>query len=304
MANILAKGIDVSKYQTNVDFAKVKNAGYSFVIIRAGIGTSVDAMFEKHYAAAKKAGLQIGAYWYAYKNTLTPSAAKKEADLCIKTLAGKKLEMPIWYDIEERAIFNTGRTNVSNMATTFCNTLEAAGYFCGIYGGQELAEQYLTDTVRTRYAFWLAQYLKTPRYKGQYGIWQFGVAGGASNINPTGVTNVPGVPGQCDMDYSYVDYFEKIKAKGKNGYTIEAAPPVVKTNPYPTPTTAVREGDEGDSVKWLQWELERLGFFASTIDGKFGIITLGAVLAFQKKNDLELDGIAGPKTRAALTSAS
>jgi hypothetical protein len=299
MADILSRGIDVSKYQPNVDFNKVKAAGYSFVILKAGHGkydTQIDPTFEKHYEAAKKAGLRVGAYWYAYAKTADD--AKKEAEVFIRALSGKRFEMPVWYDIEERATFNTGRTNVSNIASAFCTALEDAGYFCGIYGGQELAEQYLTDNVRTRYAFWLAQYLKTPKYKGQYGMWQYGVAAGPKNINPTGAAGVPGVLGQCDLDYCYVDYFSKIKQKGLNGYS--KATPTIPSNPYPAPTVALREGDEGEPVKWLQWQLEQKGYFKTAIDGKFDTITLGAVLAFQFKNGLDVDGVCGPKTQQAL----
>ena len=298
MADILAKGIDVSKYQPNVDFNRVRAAGYTFVVLKAGhgkYGKQIDPTFEKHYIAAKAAGLQVGAYWYSYAKTVDD--AKKEAEVFIKALSGKKFELPVWSDIEERSTFDTGKNNVSAIATAFCNALEAAKYFCGIYGGQELAEKYLTDSIRTRYAFWLAQYLKTPKYKGNYGMWQYGVAGGSSSINPTGVPSVPGVSGQCDLDYLYVDYFTKIQQKGMNGYS---KTPTITSNPYPAPTVALREGDEGDSVMWMQWYLERKGYYKSTIDGYFNLITLGAVLAFQMKNNLEVDGICGPKTIAAL----
>ncbi len=299
MATILSKGIDVSKYQPNVDFAKVKSAGYSFVIIKAGHGkyaSQIDPYFEKHYTAAKRAGLQVGAYWYSYAKTVAD--AKQEAEVFISVIRDKQFEMPVWYDIEERNTFNTGRENVSNIATTFCNALEKAGYFCGIYGGQELAEKYLTPEICSRYAFWLAQYLKTPRYTGPYGMWQYGVANGGSGINPTGAGEIPGVKGQCDLDYCYVDYFSQIKAKGVNGYPKET--PTKPTNPYTAPTVTLREGDEGDTVKWMQWQLTIKGYYEDRIDGKFEVITLGALLAFQFKNNLDVDGLCGPKTRAAL----
>lgn len=300
MPTIFSKGIDVSKYQPNVDFAKVKAAGNAFVILKAGHGkyeSQIDPYFEKHYSAAKKAGLQVGAYWYSYAKTVDD--AKKEAEIFIKVLSGKQFEMPVYYDIEERNTFNTGKANVSNIATTFCNALEKAGYWCGIYGGQELAEQYLESSILTRYAFWLAQYLKTPKYKGPYGMWQYCVAGGPKKVNPIGAASVPGVPGECDLDYCYVDYFSKIKAKGVNGFT--KTTPIIISNPFTVPTVTLREGDEGDSVKWMQWELEKRKFYAGKIDGKFDVITLGALLAFQFKNALDVDGLCGPKTRAALS---
>jgi peptidoglycan hydrolase-like protein with peptidoglycan-binding domain len=72
-------------------------------------------------------------------------------------------------------------------------------------------------------------------------------------------------------------------------------------NPYPEPTKPVKEGDIGADVKWLQWELAEGGYLRKDeIDGSFGVITLGALLAFQFKNNLEVDGVCGPKTRAML----
>ena len=302
MATVLMKGIDVSKYQTNVDFKKVKAAGYDFVIIKAGHGqyeSQIDSMFEKHYKAAKEAGLFVGAYWYCYATTV--DGAKKEAEVFKKAIAGKVLEMPVYYDVEERKTMNMGKQTVSAMCKTFCTTMEQAGWFCGIYGGQELAQNYLTDDLKNGKAFWLAQYLKTPRYTGQYGMWQFGVAGAKAGNNPTGTKAVPGVPGECDMDYCYVDYPAWIKQKGMNGLKPDVNPtPDPNANPYPVPTTTVQKGDEGDSVKWLQFELTQSGYYAYDIDGKFGKLTLGGLLGFQFENDLEVDGKCGPKTRQKL----
>lgn len=312
---ILMKGIDISKYQPTVDFAKVKAAGYDFVIIRAGLGKgTVDSYFEKHYNAAKQAGLYVGAYWYSYATTI--SDAKQEADAFIKVLKGKQFEMPVYYDLEERKTFNTGKANVSNIITIFCTALEDAGYYCGIYGGQELAQNYMTAAQTTRYAFWLAQYLKNPRYDGQYGMWQFGVAGATANNNPTGVKAVPGVSGQCDLDYCYVDYPVIIKQRGRNGFTkpeptpVEPDEPVTPPTPvepdepekkdYPVPERILREGDSGEDVKWLQDKLTKAGYYAYDIDGKFGRLTYSAVAGYQLKNNLEVDAVCGPKTRDSL----
>jgi len=304
MATVLMKGIDVSKYQNNVDFKKVKAAGYDFVIIKASYGKysgQTDSMFENHYKAAKSAGLYVGAYHYSYATTVDD--AKKEAEVFKSALAGKVFEMPVYYDVEERKTLNMGRQTVSAICKTFCESLEKAGWFCGIYGGQELAQNYLTDDVKSKYAFWLAQYLKTPRYTGQYGMWQFGVAGAKAGNNPTGAKAVPGVPGECDMDYCYVDYPAWIKSKGMNGLKPDVTPtpnPTPQGNPYPVPSTTVQKGDEGDSVKWLQYELTESGYYAYDIDGKFGKLTLSGLLGFQFENGLEVDGKCGPKTRAAL----
>lgn len=216
---VLYNGIDVSQYQQNVDYGKVKEAGYDFVIIRAGFGkyeSQKDTEFEKHYANATAAGVFCGAYWYSYATSIDD--AKKEAEVCAKILAGKKYSMPIYYDIEEQSTFDKGLDVVDAIANTFCQYMEKQGYFCGIYGGQHLAESLLKENTRNRYAFWYAQYLKNPKYKGQYGIWQYSIAGATGGNNPFNVPPVPGVAGQCDVDKCYIDYPTLIKKKGLNGY--------------------------------------------------------------------------------------
>lgn len=100
------KGIDVSQYQQNIDFKKVKASGVDFVIIRAGYGKYAhqkDPYFESHYKAAKAAGLKVGAYWYSYAATVVE--AKAEAQTCINAIKGKTFEYPIYFDLEERSQF-------------------------------------------------------------------------------------------------------------------------------------------------------------------------------------------------------
>lgn len=73
-----------------------------------------------------------------------------------------------------------------------------------------------------------------------------------------------------------------------------------KKNPYKEPKRALRLGDNGEDVMWLQWELKERGLLADKVDGSFGYYTLGALLCFQFLNSLEVDGVCGPATRAAL----
>lgn len=247
MATILMKGFDVSAAQTSVDFVEAKKQGYDFVIIRAGFGRyekQKDTMFESHYKNAVAAGLHVGFYWYSYAQTKTsqgwtPEAeALEEAKVCAKIIAGKKFDMPLYYDIEEDDCLNKGSTTVNTVATTFCNYMEKAGYFCGIYGGQRLAEL-LTPTNRNRYAFWLAQYLKTPTYKGQYGVWQYCVAGDIIGNNPNGIkcpTFITAGQKKLDMDYCYYDYPTAIKNKKLNGYGDTTPTPTPDPEPTPDPT--------------------------------------------------------------------
>lgn len=247
MANILMKGFDVSAAQPSIDFVEAKKQGYDFVIIRAGFGryeSQKDKMFESHYNNAVAAGLHVGAYWYSYAQTKTSQGwkpdveAQEEAKVFAKIIAGKKFDMPVYYDIEEEDCLNKGSNTVNTVATSFCNYMEKAGYFCGIYGGQRLAEL-LTQTNRNRYAFWLAQYLTTPTYKGQYGMWQYCVAGDVKKNNPNNVscpTFVVSGEKKLDMDYCYYDYPTSIKNKKLNGYGDNTPQPTPEPTPEPTPT--------------------------------------------------------------------
>lgn len=198
-------GIDISYCQKKVDWLKVTA---DFAIIRAGYGRYAhqnDSMFEDHYSGAKSRGIPVGAYWYSYATT--EEEARKEADACIEVLKGKQFEYPIYYDVEEKKQFDTGKDNVSAVIRAFLQRLEAAGYFVGLYSSYSALLSYVAEDIRKRYAIWLAHWdvQKSP-YQGAYGIWQYGVG------------KADGVTGDCDLDYGYVDYPSKIKEKGLNGY--------------------------------------------------------------------------------------
>ena len=98
----MIKGIDVSSWQGNIDFGKVKASGIDFVIIRAGYGrevSQIDKCFVQNYNAAKVAGLDVGAYWYSYADSAED--AVKEAKACMEVIKGKKFEYPIYFDLEK-----------------------------------------------------------------------------------------------------------------------------------------------------------------------------------------------------------
>lgn len=203
------QGLDISAAQGyNVNFNAIKAAGYDFVILRAGYGSALkypnqyDGTFENNYKKAKAAGLKVGAYWYTY--CTTTQGANEEAAAFAKALAGKQFEMPVYMDIEESKQFNTGKSNCSAMAKTFCEYLEKSGYYAGIYCSTYWGTNYLTDEVRERFAYWDAEWASRCTYKGTYGMWQNGTA------------YVSGMA--IDHDYCYVDYPSIIKSKGLNGF--------------------------------------------------------------------------------------
>lgn len=200
----MKNGIDVSKWQGVIDWKFVKA---DFCIIRAGIGTAKDAKFEANYAGCKSAGIPCGAYWYLKATTL--DAARREAAACISTLSGKCFEYPIYADIEMSAQFKLGYDACTAIAKVFCEELEKAGYFVGLYSSKSHLENYFTETIRQRYAVWVAHYAKSTSYKDA-GMWQKSDKGSCK-----------GITGNVDLDECYIDYPAIIKAAGKNGFTAE-----------------------------------------------------------------------------------
>ena len=213
------KGIDVSFWQGDIDFKKVKESGVDFVIIRAGGATDdpsenhkdvdprrqgVDSCFEKNYAAAKAAGLNVGVYWYSFAEN--KQQALREAESCLKAIEGKKLEYPVFYDIENNYQFDKGQAFCSELMKTFCEKINDNGYYAAFYMSTYFATNYLDDEVKSSYDCWLAQWSTPITYAGDYGMWQMGV------------TQVDGINGDVDDDVSYINYPLYIKARKLNGW--------------------------------------------------------------------------------------
>lgn len=209
------KGIDVSEHQGSIDFNKVKAAGINFVIIRAGYGKYInqkDKYFEQNYKNAKAAGLNVGAYWYSYADSVED--VKLEAKVFMQAIAGKTFEYPLYFDIEEEKQFKKGKAFCDSLINAFCTALENAGYFAGVYCSTFWFTNYVSESVRKRYTVWIAEYASKCNYKGDYGMWQYGSKG-----------SVNGVKGDCDCDYSYIDYPTIIKNGGFNGFKKQTAAP-------------------------------------------------------------------------------
>ena len=197
-------GIDLSGWDDTVYWDILKNE-VKFVILRAGIGQGgKDSVYESYYKKCKEYNLPVGAYWYAKATTV--EMARREANYFLERLSGKKFEYPIYYDVEEKSIFATGKENVSNMVKEFCTILEKNKYYCGLYSSKSYLENYFTEEVLDRFDIWLAHYASSTSYT-RHLIWQF-----------TGTGTLDGKPGDCDLNYCYYDYPTLIKTKHFNGY--------------------------------------------------------------------------------------
>lgn len=152
------KCLDVSYAQGNIDFSKVKTAGYDYVIIRAGYGnltSQKDSCFEQNYKNAKAAGLKVGAYWYSYATTY--SDALREADACLSCINGKTFDLPVYYDVEEESQAFLSKTTLTNLIDGFCCKLEINGFEAGVYATNGMFWNIDKASLKKSYSTWLAQ---------------------------------------------------------------------------------------------------------------------------------------------------
>ena len=232
------KGIDVSYCQNEVDWDAAKASGLvDFAILRAGYGkeaNQVDTQFNRNYAACKRLSIPCGAYWFSY--AMSADEAKREAQVFLQTIKGKSFEYPVYMDLENEKQFALGKAACSAIVDAFLNTLEQAGYFAGLYCSTYYLDNYLSDSIKSRYTVWCAQYASKCTYQNPYGIWQYNVAGSTEH-DIIGQKSIPGIVGECDMDYCYTDYPSIIKAAGLNGFAKSTQPTEPEPTPIPEPDT-------------------------------------------------------------------
>ena len=182
--------VDVSEFQQNIDFNKMKNDGIKAVIIRAGYGREVsqkDSMFESHYRNAKSAGLKVGAYWYSYADSIND--AEKEAKACLECIENKYFDMPIYYDLEDYSMVKLGKTKLTAIAERFCETIKKSNYRVGVYANLNWFNNCLDyDELKRKYSIWLAQY--NDRAELDCDIWQNSSSGRVNGYNGRLDTNV------------------------------------------------------------------------------------------------------------------
>lgn len=210
---MVKKYIDISKWQGDVDFAKVKG-DVDGIIIRAGYGqNNIDAKFERNIKECNKHGIPCGVYWFSY--AYTEEMAKKEAEYCLAAIKPYKVELPVCFDFEydsvDKAKANYGVTIDKTLATklvhAFCGTIEAAGYYAMNYTNKDYLNRYFDDST-LKYDLWIAAWPTKPDPKNpprECGIWQYTSKGSVSGIN-----------GNVDMNYAYKDYPAIIKKAGLN----------------------------------------------------------------------------------------
>lgn len=238
------KGIDVSKYQGNIDWAKVKASGIQFAILRGGYGrisTQKDIKFEQNYKNAKAVGMPVGVYHYSYATTV--DRAKQEADFVLSYIAGKQFEYPIILDVEEKSQAKLGKAKLTEIIKAFCDKVAAKGYLVGIYTSKSWLDSYIDVSKLSSYDIWVAQWASACTYTGKYTMWQY-TSGGS----------VPGISGRVDMDYSYKDYPEVVKSLGLNGFPKNSASQPIESGTQPAKKSVHEIAEEiiadKGNVKW------------------------------------------------------
>lgn len=190
-----AKCIDISEWNGDINFNKVRNTGVTCVIIRAGYGkdpNQEDNKFQEYYRQAKSAGLNVGAYWYSYATSV--DAAKAEVKNCMNTIGGKQFDLPVFLDVEEYRQAVLPRRTLTDIISAFCDGIKSYGYDVGMYSAKSmLVDSAYPDELSSKYLIWIAapntSYSDLPSYVD---LWQYSWNG-----------KVNGIRGDVDLNYIY-----------------------------------------------------------------------------------------------------
>ena len=194
-------GIDVSKWNKEIDWDKVKSAGVEFAIIRVGYRGAttgalvVDPYFEANIKGAIRAGIPVGVYFFT--QAINTVEAVEEASMVMALCRDYKLDYPVFIDVE--GLGGSGRADGLDVETrtavseAFCATIESAGYRAGVYSSRNWLNQLLDMDKLNKYIVWMAEYRDVPIYQGYYHMWQY-TSGGS----------VDGIEGRVDFNLSYL----------------------------------------------------------------------------------------------------
>lgn len=189
-------GLDISRWQGDIDFAAVKEAGVEFVFIRVGstLGIDgeyfVDKKFEQNIKGFNEVGIPVGIYFYSY--AYSSAKAIEEAEWVIEQIKDYQIDLPIAYDWENWSFYNSFHqsfySNTKN-AKAFLDTISSYGYDGILYSSKNYLEKVWYDT---GYPVWLAHYTENTTYEGEYQVWQICSNGRVNGIN-----------GNVDIDIMY-----------------------------------------------------------------------------------------------------
>ena len=188
-------GIDVSVWQSDIDFDAVRDAGCEFVLMRMGYYYGSDIVMDDYYkqnmANATAAGLDVGVYFYTADNT--EEGARERARWIVEQLDGRKLDYPIAFDWEEWSTFQEYGMNIrdlNNVFEAFCDEVEKSGYTAMLYSSKNFLESVWENY--GDHPVWLAHYTDETDYEGDFALWQASAYG-----------RIPGIGGDVDMNIRF-----------------------------------------------------------------------------------------------------
>lgn len=275
----MLKGIDVSAWQGEIDWKKVKGDGVDAVILKAGgsdDGFYTDSKFESNYKGAKEVGLKVGAYYFVGNKFVTRADGEADALRFINIIKGKQFDLPVYVDVE--ATSPSDKDGATNATSAFCIYMEQKGYFVGIYASEVSGfRDRLDDAKLKSFVHWVACY-GSEKPDIPYVGWQYSSSG-----------KISGIDGNVDMD-EFKDLSETIIQNGLNGYEKGEKQPQKEYTIETSNLPVLHEGCTGEAVKVWQ------SILGVTIDGSFGSATDRATREYQKRHGLLVDGSVGPQT--------
>ena len=188
-------GIDVSKWQGNIDWTQASSA-VSFAIIRCGFrGSSgniaVDPKFAQNIQGAKANGVRVGVYFYSI--AMNEAQAVEEASLAVQQVSQYGgVSLPIYIDMEDSRQLSLSQAERDAIVMAFCRTVQNSGYSAGVYANKNWLTNHLSPSSYGGISIWVAQYNTQCTYKGRYDIWQYSSKG-----------SIPGIAGNVDLNTSY-----------------------------------------------------------------------------------------------------
>jgi GH25 family lysozyme M1 (1,4-beta-N-acetylmuramidase) len=220
--------IDVSKWQKEIDYTQIKVDGQvSGVILRCGYtGSAIksyqaDELFHQHAQGFQRVGIPIGVYWFS--RATTKEEGKNEALATLGLIKDYRIDYPVYIDVED----NVYQSKVSRQALTdavvsFCETIENAGYYVGIYASVSWFKDKLLTNPLEKFDKWVAHWgVDKPSYALPYGMHQY-----------TSTGKVRGIAGDVDLNHCYKDYPMIMKVHGLNGYPKgDDIPPIPDADP-------------------------------------------------------------------------
>lgn len=213
--------MDVSRWQGNIDWDKVKASGLVSGVMLRALGNSakdapskpyIDPYFARNYAECQRLGIPCGVYYYC--KAVNTAEADAELALLRKVLTGKTVQLPVAVDIEDPYVqAPLDKQTLTNIAAHALSTVERCGFYAMLYTGLYFGRDnlYMTGATLKPYDVWLAAYRsKKPTPEWNFGMWQYTNKGKIPGV----VDAIPGKISGVDLSVPYKDYAKIIAKKG------------------------------------------------------------------------------------------